>query len=55
MVTDNWTVRAEYQYYQFNKGPNVVAQSAAFAATPCNFVWGKPEVSVAQAGLSYEF
>jgi outer membrane immunogenic protein len=55
MVTDNWTVRAEYLYYQFAKGPNVDATQPSAGAFPSNFVWGKPDVSVAQAGLSYKF
>jgi outer membrane immunogenic protein len=55
MVTDNWTVRAEYLYYQFAKGRNVDATQPSAVAFPSNFVWGKSEVSVAQAGLSYKF
>ena len=55
MMTDNWTVRAEYLYYQFNKGPNVVAQAPGFAAAPSNFVWGNANISVARAGISYKF
>ncbi len=55
MVTDNWSVRAEYLYYQFAKGPNVDATLPSAGGFPSNFVWGKPEVSVAQAGLSYKF
>jgi len=54
-MTDNWTVRAEYLYYQFNKGPNVVAQAPGFAAAPSNFVWGNANISVARAGISYKF
>jgi outer membrane immunogenic protein len=55
MVTDNWTVRAEYLYYQFNKGPNVVVPAPAVAGFPSNFVWGNANVSVARAGISYKF
>jgi outer membrane immunogenic protein len=55
LVTDNWSVRAEYLYYQFAKGPNVVATQPSSGGLPSNFVWGKADVSVAQAGLSYKF
>jgi outer membrane immunogenic protein len=55
MMTDNWTVRAEYLYYQFGKGPNVDASLPSAGGLPSNFVWAKPAVSVAQAGLSYKF
>ena len=55
MVTDNWSVRAEYLYYQFNKGPNITTQSPAAAGLPSNFVWASSNVSVARAGLSYKF
>jgi outer membrane immunogenic protein len=55
MVTNNWSVRAEYLYYQFHKGPNVVAQAPGFAANPSNFVWAAANISVARAGISYKF
>ena len=55
MVTDNWTVRAEYLYYRFNKGENTIATSAGFPANPSNFVWAASNISVARAGLSYKF
>jgi outer membrane immunogenic protein len=54
MMTDNWTVRAEYLYYQFAKGPNITA-TTPLAGFPSNFVWGKTRLSIAQAGLSYKF
>jgi opacity protein-like surface antigen len=54
MITDNWTVRAEYLYYQYAKGPNITA-TAPLAGLPSSFVWGKTQLSVAQAGLSYKF
>jgi outer membrane immunogenic protein len=54
MMTDNWTVRAEYLYYQFNKGPNVIAQAPG-GFLPSNFVWGNANISVARAGVSYKF
>jgi outer membrane immunogenic protein len=54
MMTDNWTVRAEYLYYQFNKGPNVIAQAPG-GFVPSNFVWGNANISVARAGVSYKF
>jgi outer membrane immunogenic protein len=53
-MTDNWTVRAEYLYYQFNKGPNVIAQAPG-GLPPSNFVWGNANISVARAGVSYKF
>jgi outer membrane immunogenic protein len=55
MMADNWTVRAEYLYYQFGKGANVDATQPSVGAFPSNFVWSKPTISVAQAGLSYKF
>jgi outer membrane immunogenic protein len=55
MMTDNWTVRAEYLYYQFGKGLNVDATQPAAGGFPSNLVWSKPTISVAQAGLSYKF
>ncbi len=54
MMTDNWTLRAEYLSYHLDKGPNVVA-SGGPATLPSNFVWGNTQVSVARAGVSYKF
>lgn len=55
MMTNNWLLRAEYLYYGFNSGPNVVGASATFPAFPSNYVWGKNNVNVARAGVSYKF
>jgi outer membrane immunogenic protein len=54
-MTKNWLVRAEYLYYHFNGGPNVVAPSAAFPGFPSNFAWSSTSVSVGRLGLSYKF
>jgi outer membrane immunogenic protein len=55
MMTQNWLLRAEYLYYGFDSGPNVVGTAPGFAAFPSNFVWGKNNVNVMRAGLSYKF
>jgi len=55
MMTDNWSVRAEYLYYRFKADPNVVAQAPGIPANPSNFVWAASNVSVARAGISYKF
>ncbi len=54
-MTKNWLVRAEYLYYRFNGGPNVVANSTAFPAFPSGYSWSSTNVSVARAGVSYKF
>lgn len=55
-LTNNWLVRAEYLYYRFHAGPNVVAPApAVFAGFPSNFSWNSTHVSVARGGVSYKF
>lgn len=53
--TKNWLVRAEYLYYGFRNGPNVLAQAAGFAPYPMNFSWSAANISVVRVGLTYKF
>jgi len=55
MVTNNWSVRGEYLFYQFNRGLNVIATSVNFPAFPSNYVWGRTNINVVRAGVSYKF
>jgi outer membrane immunogenic protein len=52
-MTNNWLVRAEYLFYNFSGGPNVVVPLAG--NLPSGFSWSSTNVSVARAGLSYKF
>jgi outer membrane immunogenic protein len=55
MATHNWLFRAEYLYYGFNSGPNVIGTSVNFPTFPSNYVWGKANVNVARVGAAYKF
>jgi outer membrane immunogenic protein len=55
MATRNWLLRAEYLYYDFNSGPNVIGTSVNFPTFPSNYVWGKANVNVARVGAAYKF
>jgi outer membrane immunogenic protein len=55
-MTSNWLLRAEYLYYRFNGGPNIVAQTPSFGGGfPSNYAWSRTSLNVARAGLSYKF
>lgn len=54
-LTQNWLVRAEYLYYGFNSGPNLIGTPVIPPVFPSNYVWGRTMVDVARAGLSYKF
>jgi len=55
-MTKNWLVRAEYLYYHFSSGLNVIAPDIApVAFNPSNFSWNATNISVGRVGLSYKF
>jgi outer membrane immunogenic protein len=53
-ITNNWLLRAEYLFYRFDNGPNVVV-AAIGSANPSGFSWNATTLSVARGGLSYKF
>jgi opacity protein-like surface antigen len=55
MLTANWSVRAEYLYYHFNRSQNLTATATGFAFFPSNYVWSSTNINVARAGVSYKF
>jgi outer membrane immunogenic protein len=52
MMTPNWTLRAEFLHYWFDK-----AQTAAFTSPPltATYTWSRFDVNVARLGLNYKF
>jgi outer membrane immunogenic protein len=57
MPANHWLLRAEYLYYGFNNGPNVIGIPTlpANAGFPSNYVWGRDNVSVGRVGVAYKF
>jgi outer membrane immunogenic protein len=57
LLTNNWMIRAEYLYYDFNGGNSVVAADASgnFPAFPSGYTWNDATVQVVRGGLSYKF
>jgi outer membrane immunogenic protein len=59
MATANVLLRLEYLFYQLSSGPSVTAQCPACTPTaldgPGNFSWGRSDIQVVRAALSYKF
>jgi outer membrane immunogenic protein len=64
MITPNWTVRAEYLYYNFGGGPTLTAPLVSTATGPgggfvagstATYAFGSLAVQVVRLGLNYKF
>jgi outer membrane immunogenic protein len=53
-LSQNWLLRGEYLYYQFD-GASALFNSAAFPTFPIRFSWGETQIHTLRAGLSYKF
>jgi outer membrane immunogenic protein len=53
-LSQNWLLRGEYLYYQFD-GASALFNSAAFPTFPIRFSWGDTQIHTLRAGLSYKF
>jgi outer membrane immunogenic protein len=57
VISNNWSVRAEYLFYHLNTGATAIAPDSTghFPALPSRFTWSNSDVQSARAGVSYKF
>ena len=57
VLSNNWSVRAEYLFYHLDTGTSAIAPDSTghFPTLPSRFTWSNSDIQTARAGVSYKF